>query len=103
MNPETIQFLNKLSEVLSTTGTDIIVEYTAWHQISAFVWFNFGLFLTIAAFKCPVHEDINGIPKALLKGLVCITGLIFISFNIANIFAPEAYAIHQLILDIRGY
>ena len=108
MEPEALVIIEELAKVVQQNTMQIVDYYTTWHVLNAFGWMFFGSFLCIAAYKAPTPKgwsETSGesaffVP--LVRGIAFIAGLLFIANNLPNVFAPEAYAIHQLIIDIRG-
>jgi len=102
MEPEAMIIIDQLGKIISQNTSQIVTYYTKWHVLSAYAWAFFGGFIMAASFKAPTPESFEENVAIVLRSAVFIAGLIFVVGNSANIFAPEAYAIHQLILDIRG-
>ena len=106
MEPEAMIIIEQLGKVVSQNTSQIVTYYTKWHIIAAFSWIVFGAFLMIGSYKAPIPQpwqdgDARGFVP-MLRGVAFIIGFIFVASNVPDVFAPEAYAIHQLIIDIRG-
>ena len=106
MEPEAMVIIEQLAKVVQQNTHQIVTYYTKWHVLNAFGWMFVGAFLCIASYKAPKPEGWDGSESKvfvpIIRGVAFVAGLFFVANNLPNVFAPEAYAIHQLIIDIRG-
>jgi uncharacterized integral membrane protein len=91
----------------SQTMQQAIQQYTYWHFIDAIVYFCLGLVFIIGSiilYKKYSKNEVwqNEAWPLIVIILLAIVGLFMCADNIVNIFEAKAYAIHQLISDIRG-
>lgn len=99
-----IEMFNKIIEVVTQTGGSAIQAYTEWHLASAIICVFCGAIM-IAVSLCisTAVEDLERrLVLEIVKVLLIVLGSLFILANAADIFAPKAAAIHQLIKDVRG-
>lgn len=113
----TTEKINELMNALNSASGAAIEHYTNWYFIQAIVLILFGFFLCLSCIVLAKHA--HRMWKADKKRLgnffsdqttlfICLAiatgtvGILFIVFNIATLIEPTAYAIHELIEDIRG-
>ena len=106
---------NALQELanLGSEGVLRAVEgYTRWYLVSAICWCLVGIVFVIIGYKIGKHKldedsfiddtDVwNGLVRYIAGGIVILLGLLIAIHNLSTICAPEAYAIHNLISDIK--
>ncbi len=98
---ETAQVIERVAQILGESGTVIVQHYTEWHLIAACTWVLLGTALIVTAFKLNFdHWDKT--ESAVIKAAMVLVGGTALGLNVADIVAPQAIAMHQLIKDIRG-
>jgi hypothetical protein len=100
------QIIKTLSEIGSPAVRSAVEQYAHWFRVNAIVWAMFGVVLIYLSKKvnCLWGDEGNDEEKRLKTILRCVAimaGMLFIFVNVVNIFNPTAYAIHQLLMDIR--
>ena len=103
MSEETLALIEQFGILINTNARDIIAEYTRWHMVAAIFWVFVGGMLCTFAINFPKLEDWELVPTHVVRFILFALGMIFIGANAPDLFSPEAVAIHQLILDIRGH
>lgn len=101
MNEETVKLIEQLAGLVGHNSALIVEQYTYWHMVAAISWILVGVFFCIAAVKCPRPEEWDTIPTHVVRCVFFVAGLLMLAANIPDVFAPEAFAIHQLIIDIK--
>ena len=102
MEPEAMILIEKLAKLVNQNTHQIVSYYTKWHLLAAYAWIFFGGFLMAASYKMPTPEGFEPPFPAFARGMAFIVGFVMVVANFPDVFAPEAYAIHQLIIDVRG-
>jgi hypothetical protein len=97
MNEQTI---NRLAEILGSTGEAIIAQYTTWHLVAALLYILTGLALLYCAWKPAFGKTWEEGVLPAVRVVMLIAGVLFVVCNLPDIFAPKAVAIHQLLQDI---
>ena len=96
--------MNEQLEKLTILGTDAtqatISHYTHWFQVSAITWTGVGISCGLGAIWAWKHREKLEFGKEISIALLVIS-ILTIGCNVATLFSPRAYAIHQLINDIR--
>jgi len=96
-----IDTINAVANILSEGGEHAVSEYASWYVIASFSWIAFGATIMSLCLKAPDYlREWEFFNVVQIAGI--IIGMIFIFANIADLFSPEAIAIHRLIMDIRG-
>lgn len=95
------EIINNLAEIFGNSGRYAINEYAKWYISSSIVWISIGLILIGSCFKVKYPEDWDVHPL-VIKMICFFIGLMFIGCNVPDLIAPEAMAIHRIILDITG-
>lgn len=111
---QTQEVIDSIKGIATESATVAIEQYSAWYFTNAVTWLVFGVMLVVVASifikranTYWAQERILGIqggdafPMVVLL-MVMLLGVIFIFSNVANLFGSEAYAIHQLLNDLRG-
>ena len=101
MKTEALDILNRLSEILGTSGEYIISEYVYWYMASSlsFIALGVSIIWVIIKTELPEHWDVHPL---IVKGVLLLIGGVLIACNLADLLAPEAVSIHRLLLDVRG-
>lgn len=99
MNEEAI---NQIAAILGSSGSAAVTAYVKWFVIEAiaFIAIAIGGIAWVLRWK-PVDWNYDfgpGVIRVVFVG-VC---LLVIGCHVADIFAPQAIAIHQLLSDVRG-
>lgn len=98
-----------LSELtnLTSAGVERAIEgYARWYLVSATGWMILGLAIVVTGIllgrkKVKDMDDWNEFIRYLVMAGCILLGLMIVIFNLSTICAPEAYAIHKLIMDIK--
>lgn len=103
---ESVEKIMKLLTDLGTEGVQRTIEgYTRWYLVSAICWFVAGILVIITGWKIqkPLqkHFEDNQWIKYIISGVIIAIGYLLISYNLSTICAPEAYAIYNLINDVK--
>jgi hypothetical protein len=108
--------MDEIMEKLMTLGNDLVVtaveQYTVWYFTHAVGWFIVGAVLILLGWKrknyifsadlCgDFNEAWNGCIRYLLGYFLMFFGIAIMIFNLCTIIAPKAYAIHNLINDLK--
>lgn len=111
MNDKTVDLINKLAAVLGNSAQGIVDAYTWYFIATSIVWLIFGLVLLAVAigfnktmrkqenYKDDTNLQMVAWVPALILGFV---GLLVVFDNLADLSAPRAAAIHQLLKDISS-
>jgi len=110
MTNESIENINRVTDILTNVSTDVLSSYTAWHLTSAVGFLILGLVLIATgagvAFWAHKHKFADYEDYTILGllggGSIILVGVLMVVANISTVISPDAYAIHQLIRDIRG-
>lgn len=107
-NEMSAEQVNSIMAILNSAGSQAVEHYAKWHFVNAIVWLLVGVSMIALAIAIltatykqreKIDEPVFIIVGCFLAGLI---GLLLVGNNITNIVEPTAYAIHQLIVDIRG-
>ncbi len=98
--------LSELTNLTSSGVTRAIEGYARWYLVSATGWLIVGIAIIILSIlfgrkKFDGFDEWNEFVRYVVLGLGILVGLLIIIHNLSTICAPEAYAIHKLILDIK--
>lgn len=103
--------LEELTNLGSSGVSRAIEGYTTWYLVSAIGWFVVGIVIVICGYKLGKlkmdsdeyeNADIwNALLRYIAAGIVLFIGIAIIIFHLSTICAPEAYAIHHFISDIK--
>jgi len=96
MESEQVQ---KIIDVLQTSGSNILNNYISWYITSSAVWCvvsMVGLLYTIVYFK-PDSIELKTVKFSILAVLI-----LMFTFNIIDLISPDGIATHRLIKDLRG-
>lgn len=102
------EIIDKIHHIASESATIAIEQYSNWHFVSAITWLTLGCILVIVGILFllkPINSIISltgGLTYGAVLAFMIILGMLIACNNIVNIFHPEAYAIHQLLMDLRG-
>ena len=95
--------VKQIAELLSGSASHAIAEYTRWYFFNAILWSSawlVGIFVVFQTDLSKWFED--DIPDKAIKAAVIVLLALAFYTCVINILAPEAYAIHALLADIRG-
>ena len=100
---------NVLQELtnLGSVGVSRAIEgYTRWYLVSAIGWLIMGIIAVCGSYKVTKYawdflDDDEQFIKYIVAGIIMLVGVIMIIYNTSTIFAPEGYAIHNLIIDLK--
>ena len=99
------QTLQELTNLGSAGVQQAVEHYARWYFISAVGWELAGIILIICGIKLFSYKNESDfwdeIGKYIIPPITLIVGVIMVIYNLATIIAPTAYAIHQLINDIK--
>lgn len=97
--------LQELTNLGSAGVSHAIEEYTRWYLVSAIGWLTVGIVFVICGImlrKLKINDsDWNDWLRYLAMVIVIGIGVLMIVHNLSTVCAPEAYAIHKFILDIK--
>lgn len=110
MKPEELQLIKDVISQVGTAGTATLEAYTQWHLAAALTWLVTGVaLLALSIFMAwRTVKDIRSENDDMIGAWIGISlialllGLLMVGTNIADVIAPEAAAIHQLLRDVRG-
>lgn len=98
-----VETINRVAEILGSSGSAVVSEYTVWFAVASIIWIAVGIFLCGIALRWKPSEHVFEVPVALgIKAAMFFVGLLFIGCNVPDLAAPKAIAIHQLVKDVRG-
>ena len=110
MNDQQLQTLQKFLDMLNSGAVSVVQSYTVWFVISALrymalgvAFVGAGIYLSRKQLPKPEYpsDDYRWVPKYL--GYLCILiGALTFFGQFADLFAPKAAAIHQLIQDVAS-
>ena len=83
-----------------------IEGYARWYLVSAIGWLIAGIGIAFAGYKIGKlkiddADEWNAFIRYIAMGLIVFISVCIIMHNLSTIFAPEAYAIHKFIMDIK--
>lgn len=96
--------LNLAATKLSGITNEAINQYTQWHFVNAVSYELIGVALGIACYKTfkYLKKDSKDFEIVVVLWLLALLiSLVLIEDNLVNIICPRAYAIHQLIIDVK--
>ena len=101
IDDETLKLISDLSDKLGVATSEIINQYSVWYFTQALFLIVFGIICMLFALKAkdPLWGDVD---FKVFRVIIFAIGFFFISFNVPDIFAPDAIAIHRLISDLKG-
>ena len=108
MDEKSLALIEKLATAVGQSGNEIIGYYAKWYTFAGIGWVVFGCLLMFLGRKIkadhPFFEDFCSPDAlaALIRWAVIVLGLLFVFCNLADIFAPEGMAVHQIIKDLTG-
>lgn len=94
--------LQTLNNMMTPAIQGAIAEYTTWHIVSALGWLLAGIFAILGAWQLWKRREEWEEPAVCGAIVLLIAGMLTFPWNLPNLVSPKAYAIHQLIKDIRG-
>ena len=102
-----IVLIDKLAGVLSTTSGQIVSEYSVWFIADSIAWILAAILCIPASFRLVklVGDQVESDTKVLISsvlGVVCLMFILAGLHSVSDLIAPEAAAIHQLIIDIKS-
>lgn len=100
-NTEKLELLDRLTTTIGQSSSVIVTEYTKYMVANSLSYISFGILICFLAKKYKL-KDLEDEIAIIIRGTIFFIGLLFIFLNIADLFSPNAAAIHQLIKDIRG-
>ena len=98
--------IQQIAEILGSSTSKTVAEYTRWYFISAVVWATFWGTVALSLF---FYKFEGGFSKSdqswirVVRFVLLFFAAMFFALNITNLIAPEAYAIHQLFRDIFSH
>lgn len=97
-----IETVNKLAEVLTSSGTKIVEAYTQWFIVSSIVWMTIGVCVCAGAkfIKFPDRDFFNDCGVGI-RIIVFIIAVMMVAVNLVDLIAPEGMAIHQILSDLN--
>lgn len=104
MDTNNIEVINKVSELLTSSGAQAIAEYTQWYFVNAIVWFIVGIALICFSIKLNWAEkfEMDKGFGTIFKYIFVAIGFLIAANNIHNLASPQAYAIHTFIQDVKS-
>ena len=98
--------LRELTNLGSEGVLRAIEGYRTWYLVSAMGWFVVGIAfvicgLKVGQFKADDCDDWNVWIRYVAMSLILFIGVAMMIYNLSTICAPEAYAIHCFIQDIK--
>lgn len=108
MNEQTLQLLQKFLDTVNSGAAEVVQSYTVWFIVSALRYMALGLtfvgggiYLSRRQLPKPEYpsDDLRWVPKYLGYLLIMIGTITFFG-QFADLAAPKAAAIHQLISDM---
>ena len=100
MSEEELQLLKDVINQIGNNGSYIISQYANWYFVNAIVWLCFGLLML--ALSLVVYKMIEDTFLKVCGGVFVVISIMIVISNITNIIAPESYAIHSLINDLKS-
>ncbi len=114
-----VEVVNRLAEILGTTGSHIIELYARWYVIQICLWLGFAVGLLALGIICILkffkekkldwgeHTDSKWSDELLgfTLGAGCCTaliGVIILIVNTPTLFHMEAYCIRKLLTQLSG-
>jgi hypothetical protein len=94
--------IKQLAEILGDSSSHVIAEYTKWYFINGIVWTLLWVSLLVATVRIKPSADYDEEIVTIVRYVMAIIFALGIATCVTNIIAPEAYAIHGLIVDIKS-
>lgn len=94
----------QIIQVITDTNVAIITEYAMWHAVSAAAWLKVGfaiLFISLITFIMGLCQSYDKGIFFIVALVLTLMGIIMLASNYPTVTNPKAYAIHQLITDVR--
>jgi hypothetical protein len=101
---ETEQIIKAISGISEAGAKFVIESYSKWFVVSSMVWILFGAVIAVFSFWIKMPKDIDDDFVVWCKAgrwAVLVIGLLIVCYNVATLFSPDGYAIHQIILDLK--
>ncbi len=98
--------LQELTNLGSAGVARALEGYTRWYLVSAIGWLILGIIAVCLGIKI-MRQDWKCLDrddqwvKYCVAGVVILIGSVIVIYNCSTIVAPEAYAIHNLIVDLK--
>ena len=99
MNTESLELINSLASQLGIVSSKMIGYYADWYFTQAIMLVLLGFTGIVFSYRCKDPEWCD-VDFRIARIIIGIISFFFISFNLPDIFAPEAIAIHAIIGDI---
>lgn len=98
--------LKELTDLGSSGVLRAIEGYTRWYLVSAIGWLAVGIVIVICGpkigkLKIGEFDTWNDWGRHMASGFIMLIGVAIIIHHLSTICAPEAYAIHHFIKDIK--
>ncbi len=95
--------IKQIAEILSGSASHAIAEYTRWYFFNAIFWSSLWLVAIVVAVRTDLSKWLeDDWPDQAIKAIAIALFVLGFITCVTNIVAPEAYAIHALIDDIRS-
>jgi hypothetical protein len=101
---ETEQIIRAISGIGETGAKFVIESYSRWFVVSSISWILLGTVIAVFSFWIKMPKDIEDdfvVWCKVGRWAVLVIGLLIVCCNVATLLAPEGYAIHQIILDLK--
>jgi hypothetical protein len=93
----------RILNLIQAGSSDALIEYTSWHAHSAMSLLVIGvLFLIFSVISLISFLENEEDGKSLISFIVLLISVLLIAANYPTVVNPKAYAMHQLIKDVRG-
>ncbi len=102
---QTQEVIESIQGIATESAKVAIEQYSSWYLTNAIVWMSLGVVLILIGLATILKKwkDWKYDPELkVLTSIAIASGVLFIVLNITNLFHYEAYAIHQLLNDLRG-
>lgn len=109
---EVLEIINRMAEIIGTSGGQIIASYTKLYICKAILWL-IASFILIGGGSCLVvltlkesefqkdTDDEMLVGMFIVGAILCLIGLLIGSSNIPTLFSPESVAIERLLSQVR--
>lgn len=110
MESELAETLKQLLETGSEGTQQAIQWYARWYLTSAISWFFVGIAFFVIGVRLMRHklsadseysDEWNAFGRYIIGGIIVVIAIVIVIFHMATIVAPEGYALHHLINDIK--
>lgn len=94
-----------ISEIGSSAVQTMIEEYSRWYFVQSVfttVTASIALIVSILIFCSKLMKELDEAERFFAGGILLITSLLFLGYDIPTVFYPDAYAIHRVVTDLRG-